>query len=292
MRLAAPPSLPAPPPPVPDPISAALRLIQGRGRALYLQLGRTELGPSIIATHSLGPSAGGCDPAALTGARLIDLGWKPSTLLPCDAPACRSVPGIDHRPTAVWGGLIGDDEQIFGWLGHVGSLPSGGAGAWASARAALVALEREALRVPAEASSLLVAPGGAVVLNSGPADQWLQVPAVAAALPLLQSAASPVLGLRVLRVDCRAQTMEGAAGPHTLLGLRSIRPLQAPPIARLSAVQATVADYAASGATVVEIAAALQRSPETVRTHIKRIYKLLDVASRLELAEALGQDWP
>ena len=275
-----------------DPIAHALRPIQGRGLAIYLQLGRTEHGPSIIAAHTAGHPSGGCDPAALTGGRLVDLGWKPSTLLPCDAPACRSVPGLDHRPLAVWGGLISDEGQIFGWLGVVGSLPSGGAAAWSRARAALVALEREALRAPVEPTSLVLAPSGAVVLGSGPTARWLGIPAVAEALPALLRAPGPHPALSQLRVDCRAQPMQGAAGPHTLLELRSLRALQAPATARLSAVQATVADFAAAGATVLEISAALQRSPETVRTHIKRIYKLLGVSSRLELAETLGQDWP
>ncbi|MBK6580131.1 MAG: hypothetical protein IPG17_28980 [Sandaracinaceae bacterium] len=52
--------------------------------------------------------------------------------------------------------------------------------------------------------------------------------------------------------------------------------------------QLEVCEYAASGATVDEIAAQLGISAGTVRTHLKTVYRNLDVANRVELARALG----
>ena len=53
----------------------------------------------------------------------------------------------------------------------------------------------------------------------------------------------------------------------------------------MSPARRRVAEYAAMGATVAEIAASLDVHPETVRSHLKDIYRVLDVSSRVELAE-------
>ncbi len=49
--------------------------------------------------------------------------------------------------------------------------------------------------------------------------------------------------------------------------------------------QREIAEYAAAGATVSEIADVLDLSPYTVKTHLKNIYCRLGVASRVELAQ-------
>lgn len=56
----------------------------------------------------------------------------------------------------------------------------------------------------------------------------------------------------------------------------------------LSKTQIQVARRASEGATLHEIARAMNRSPDTVRSHLREIYRRLDVASRLELAGALA----
>ncbi|MCB9659757.1 MAG: hypothetical protein H6726_19065 [Sandaracinaceae bacterium] len=53
--------------------------------------------------------------------------------------------------------------------------------------------------------------------------------------------------------------------------------------------QTEVSEYAASGATVGEIASHLGISTETVRSHLKNVYRNLGVANRVELARAMGQ---
>lgn len=57
----------------------------------------------------------------------------------------------------------------------------------------------------------------------------------------------------------------------------------------LSKAQREVAELAAAGATVDDIARVLARGKETVRTHLKHAYRRLGVASRVELARALEE---
>ena len=52
----------------------------------------------------------------------------------------------------------------------------------------------------------------------------------------------------------------------------------------LTSRQQEIADYAVAGATSPEIAEMLQLSPQTVKTHMKNIFRRLDVNSRAELA--------
>ncbi|AKF03445.1 hypothetical protein DB32_000594 [Sandaracinus amylolyticus] len=56
----------------------------------------------------------------------------------------------------------------------------------------------------------------------------------------------------------------------------------------LSQRQREVAECAAAGATVEEIARHLGISQNTVRHHLKAVYRALEVGSRLELSRALG----
>lgn len=59
----------------------------------------------------------------------------------------------------------------------------------------------------------------------------------------------------------------------------------------LTPLKRRIATFAAHGATVPEIAASLGRSPETVRTHLKKIYEQLGVSSRVELAACCRTAW-
>ena len=54
--------------------------------------------------------------------------------------------------------------------------------------------------------------------------------------------------------------------------------------------QREVADYAACGATISEIADTLELSPHTVKSHLKNVYERLDVCSRMELAAMLKDE--
>jgi len=86
----------------------------------------------------------------------------------------------------------------------------------------------------------------------------------------------------------RVREVRGETGPGKLVEVEA-----APRAARaadfaLTEMQRRVAEYARSGATVSEIARAMERSPHTIKTHLKSVYERLGVASRLELAARLG----
>ena len=61
-------------------------------------------------------------------------------------------------------------------------------------------------------------------------------------------------------------------------------PVLLDPLAPLTPAQRQVAIHAARGLTVPEIADVLERSPNTVKVHLREIYRRLDVSSRVELA--------
>jgi DNA-binding CsgD family transcriptional regulator len=84
------------------------------------------------------------------------------------------------------------------------------------------------------------------------------------------------------RVELRP--LVGEDGPRVLANLVPVTAARVPALARLSPTQATIARYAGSGATVPEIARTLDRSAETIRTHLREVYRRLGVTSRVELA--------
>lgn len=84
----------------------------------------------------------------------------------------------------------------------------------------------------------------------------------------------------------KCRPLAGTAGLH-LIRIDPVEPVRLAPDAALTPAQRRVAAYAAVGATVDEIARAVSSRRETVRTHLKEVYRRLDVASRLELARAL-----
>lgn len=77
--------------------------------------------------------------------------------------------------------------------------------------------------------------------------------------------------------------MAGVSGPQLLVTVVPTRPELAEALELLTPVQREVAEYAAAGATNAEIADVLGRSPETVRSHVKEIYRRLSICTRLEL---------
>lgn len=87
------------------------------------------------------------------------------------------------------------------------------------------------------------------------------------------------LQLRARRFDGPVPTYLVDVGPRV--------PLQLGADADLTPTQRQVAEYAAVGATVAEIARSLESAQETVRTHLREVYRRLDVANRVELARAL-----
>lgn len=107
-------------------------------------------------------------------------------------------------------------------------------------------------------------------------------------LEALRDAATDEVELEEREVSLLAWRLSrGGAGigPRTLVFVRP-RPAWLE-LAALSGRQREVCEYAASGATVLEIAAHLGISAHTVRTHLKAAYAILGVSNRVELAQAL-----
>lgn len=82
--------------------------------------------------------------------------------------------------------------------------------------------------------------------------------------------------------------LDGRGAPW-LVTLTALTPITLMAEASLSERQRAVAHSAAAGATAAEIARDLGISEETVRDHLKAVYRRLGVASRLELSQRLGR---
>lgn len=85
----------------------------------------------------------------------------------------------------------------------------------------------------------------------------------------------------------RWSRLSGRRGSRLLLHVSPPHAVVVHPIGRLTTRQREVAKLAAAGATVPEIARMTERSPETVRSHLREVYQRLDIASRAELARVV-----
>lgn len=77
-------------------------------------------------------------------------------------------------------------------------------------------------------------------------------------------------------------TNPGRAG--LMVEVAPAAPVRLAPDGSLTPTQRKVAEFACEGATTQEIAATMEMSVETVRTHMREVYRRLEVASRVELA--------
>lgn len=73
-----------------------------------------------------------------------------------------------------------------------------------------------------------------------------------------------------------------------LVQLRPVAPVTLAARASLSPMQRAVAERAATGATVREIASTVDAGTETVRSHLREAYRRLGVSNRVELVRALS----
>lgn len=74
----------------------------------------------------------------------------------------------------------------------------------------------------------------------------------------------------------------------SLVTLRSAEPFDLSADLLLTPIQREIALFAAEGATTGEIARSTGRASETVKTHLREIYRRLDVGSRVELSKMVG----
>jgi DNA-binding CsgD family transcriptional regulator len=92
--------------------------------------------------------------------------------------------------------------------------------------------------------------------------------------------------VRVIRLDAGFDTADGVRYMVTVdrAELWTLRPEH-----RLTERQLEVADFARVGATAREIADTLDISKNTVKQHLKNIYRRLGIGSRAELADVMGR---
>jgi DNA-binding CsgD family transcriptional regulator len=179
--------------------------------------------------------------------------------------------------------VIASERRVFGVLVVVGARRRG------IAPRVVAELERAVARVGAQlqatieaaearkAARLVWGEEGELIFAGEGAESWLNDLAGAPLTPGI------VRGVRV-----EAEVLEGSGGRAQLLTLSAAPPLWRAPDASLSDTQRVVAEYAGAGSTVPEIARSLAISRETVRTHLREIYRRLGVCSRVELVRALG----
>jgi DNA-binding CsgD family transcriptional regulator len=152
------------------------------------------------------------------------------------------------------------------------------------ARAALVGHARAHDAETEDLDGLLVLdPEGGLVLCTDQVRRWLD----RGARPTVDPNATGEQRTVATGAEVRLLPVHGPGGRAFSGRVRQIRRPRLSPDAVLSPTQRRVAEYAAVGATVSEIARTLDAAAETVRSHLKEVYRRLEVASRLELAEVL-----
>lgn len=89
-------------------------------------------------------------------------------------------------------------------------------------------------------------------------------------------------------VEVMIVRLEGAGDRRWLATIHARVERSSPAEAALTPVQREVASLAVTGSTIPEIARHMERSQETIRSHMREIYRRLDIASRVELVHALA----
>lgn len=90
--------------------------------------------------------------------------------------------------------------------------------------------------------------------------------------------------------EARLTRLRGDGRDRIHVTLTPGRPWSRPRATALSPRQAEVAERAARGSTVAQIADTLGLSPHTTKHHLKRAYRALGVTNRVGLAQALAED--
>ncbi len=162
---------------------------------------------------------------------------------------------------------------------------------------ALITAKRvELAAYPQEACDLLLTPEGRVEYASKSSRTLIGKPDFRDALTLWARAANAKSGPlgeppdvpRILAGHhVRWSRLEGASNTRFLVQLERVGPVRIHPAFKLSRTQRTIARLACAGASAPEIAQMLGCSAETVRTHLRQTYQLLEVSSRAELARTL-----
>ncbi|MFB6373900.1 MAG: LuxR C-terminal-related transcriptional regulator [Bradymonadaceae bacterium] len=232
--------------------------------------------------------------------RFVSMQFEPERLVDqSDSWLLRTVYGEGHIPCQTRA-LLYDRRQFLGWVGLMRRrrepfearetdeldelVPS-----LTSALSAADQLEDETLAEPAD---IIFEPAGpSVEYASEGAEEWLSAERIESLAELVgRVERRRQLPSTVIRDGYRLRIarLEGALGVRYSV---TVGPADRPtlnPKAMLTPRQREVAEFAAVGATADEIAETLQISPNTVRDHIRRIYRRLGIGCRAELARKIG----
>lgn len=195
--------------------------------------------------------------------------------------------------------LVYDGDVFVGWLGALRLSRSFSAADrrrlaphGARLRAGMIAIDRmmRGLR-PATPGCIIARSDGAVEFVDDSGRAWLDtlIPP-----PLFRTAMNTFLGDTKTEVafamggaDVRATRVHATDSVRWVMRLTPATPLRSAPDATLSPLQRQVAESAAAGMTLPEIAKSLGRSHETIRSHLRQVYGRLGISSRVELINAL-----
>lgn len=133
---------------------------------------------------------------------------------------------------------------------------------------------------------------GRVTLRSDEMTRWLERDGRASRLAAVVSEMANLERVRTWVGDSAVELLRLRDGDQAewLVTVATPNELTLSSLATLTDRQRAVAEYLAAGATVEEVARALEISPNTVKYHAKRVYDVLQVATRAELVQALNLD--
>lgn len=140
---------------------------------------------------------------------------------------------------------------------------------------------------PERAFALMLDARGAAVPGCDVGRRWLDHAPGRAAAVTAQADRGILGGARVRRVPAAL-----VPGVEAILLVEPLPSPVVPAMSLLSPTQRRIAGYAAAGATLSEAATAAGMAVETARSHLRSVYRRLDVASRVELAETLRDGAP
>jgi DNA-binding CsgD family transcriptional regulator len=246
----------------------------GAREAWLLQLAASDRG-----VHAVAQPAFGAEPPPIPTAELV----RPSPRERAGFVAQLTGSELNLSAAVVRG------RQVLGWL-----LIAGSSGSSSSARRRLGPLRQAASRLLAEpgwwcgATGALVVADGRVLFAERTLGAWLERCPIARWWPALSAGSALVIDGAALSWTPLSSPRSGEGSSGALVQVRALEPALLSADADLSPAQRRVAESAAAGATVEEIARELGLGGETARSHLREAYRRLGVANRVELAETLA----
>lgn len=230
--------------------------------------------------------------------QFVDMHYDPEKLVDSEDDLLRTVYGANHICTQARS-LLYDGKQFLGYFAvwRRRSVPFDDEELRLLNRlrepilSVLAAAERadlSELEVPADV--LFEPEGPSVEYASDSASEWLHADRLEALGRVVRRARREDSFPTTRLVDgkkCRVARLDGALGTRYSLTIQPTEPPELAPEAALTPRQREVAEFAAVGATAREIADTLDVSTNTVRDHIRRIYRRLGIGSRAELARKI-----